>query len=146
MKPLRLFCLCTTVTSFILIAGCLTTTSTSRFSKPEALMAPLSKLMLFVQGTVRYPDPDNPIPDDRLIDEAKKQTPEFAEAFAWVNVFVLHDATNVVLLVCPTNRNIAWLEDSSWQPGVDKLHYRSNPPSPAKFTIPLPGTKLPQNP
>jgi len=119
-----------------LLTGCATTPT--RYRQPETLVSPLNKLMLCVQGMVRYPDPAHPIPDNQLIEEAKKLNPELSEAFAYANVYVQHDPTNVILLVCPTNRNIAWLEDASWTAGVDKHHFRSNPPSPARFSISLP--------
>jgi hypothetical protein len=119
-----------------LFAACVTTPR--RYRHPETLVTPLSKLMICVQGLVRYPDSNHPIADDHLIIEAKRVNPEFSEAFAYVNVLVRHDPTNVVLLVCPTNRTVAWLEDASWTPGVDKYHFQSNPPSPAHFTISLP--------
>lgn len=107
---------------------------------PEGLIAPLEKLTPAVQSFVRYPDPKHPVPDEQLLVEVYKQDPELAHAFQHFQVLIRHDATNVILLICRTNKNVALLEDASWTAGVDKMHFRSNPPDPAEFTISLPGT------
>jgi len=124
----------------LVVAGCLTAYTTSQYSHPDGLITPLEKLTPAIQAFVRYPDPKHPLLDDQVVTEVYKQNPDLARAFQHVHVLIHHDATNVVVLICATNQNIALLEDASWTAGIDKLHFKSNPPSPAVFTISLPGT------
>ena len=115
----------------LLLAGCATTPT----QKPEDLVTPLTKLTSAVEALVRYPDPDNPVPDYRLVTEAIKDKPELQRAFRGLPIKVNHDARNVVLLVCSPDGKYAWLEDASWTLGVDRKWYLSNPPRPAEFTL-----------
>jgi hypothetical protein len=138
MKPLKISLILGT--ACLIVAGCLTAYTTSQYSNPEELISPLEKLTPAVQSFVRYPDPKHPVSDDQLLVEVYKQDAELARAFQHFQVLIRHDATNVILLICRTNKNVALLEDASWTAGVDKMHFRSNPPDPAVFTISLPGT------
>ena len=119
------------VSLWLLAAGCATTPS----KQAERLVTPLPKLTSAVDALVRYADPNNPVPDDRLVAEAIKDKPELQQAFRGVPVKVKHDAKNVVLLVCSPDGKYAWLEDASWTLGVDYIWYLSKPPRPAEFTM-----------
>jgi len=76
----------------ILAAGCATTSQ-----RAERLVTPLPKLTTAVEALVRYPDPANPVPDDRLVAEAIKDKPELQRAFAGYPINVRHDAKNTVI-------------------------------------------------
>lgn len=114
---------------FLIVTGCATT------PQPDNLVTPLPKLTSAVAALVRYPDPSNPVSDDRLLAEAIKDKPELQHAFQGVPIKVKHDAKNVVLLVCSPDGKYAWLEDASWTLGVDHKWYLSKPPLPAEFTM-----------
>ncbi len=115
----------------IFAAGCVTTSS----QRAERLVTPLPKLTSAVEALVRYPDPANPVSDDRLVAEAIKDKPELQRAFAGYPIKVRHDAKNTVILVCSPDGKWAWLEDASWTLGVDHKWYLVKPPMPAEFTM-----------
>ena len=118
------------------VAGCATT----RTQRPEELVTPLPKLTSAVQALVLYPDPDKSTPDDRLVSEAIKDSPELQSAFQGLPIQVVHDTRDVILLICSPDGSCAWLEDASWTPvKVDYKWYQSKPPKPAKFTMQLRG-------
>jgi hypothetical protein len=114
----------------ILAAGCATISQ-----QAERLVTPLPKLTAAVEALVRYPDPANPVPDDRLVAEAIKNKPELQRSFAGYPIKVRHDANNTVILVCSPDGKWAWLEDASWTLGVDHIWYLAKPPVPAEFTM-----------
>ena len=116
----------------IVVAGCITTAT----QRAERLVTPLPKLTTAVDAIVRYPDPANPVRDDRLVQEAIKDKPELQKAFAGYPIKVRHNVKDVVILVCSPDGKYAWLEDASWTPGkVDHPWYLSTPPMPAEFTM-----------
>lgn len=116
---------------FIIVTGCITSST----QKAEYLVTPLPKLTSAVEALIRYPDPTQPVPDDRLLAEAIKDKPELQKAFAGYPIKVRHNDKDVVVLVCSPDGKYAWLEDASWTLGVDHLWYLSNPPCPAEFTM-----------
>lgn len=120
------------VSLWLLVAVGCATISTQR---AERLVTPLPKLTSAVEALVRYPDPANPVPDDRLVAEAIKDKPELQRAFAGCPIKVRHDATKTVILVCSPDGKWAWLEDASWTLGVDHKWYLVKPPMPADFTM-----------
>ena len=99
------------------------------------MVAPLPKLTAAIQALVRYPDPDAPVPDDRLVAEAIKAKPELQRAFQGHPIKVRRDAKNVVVLISSPDGKYAWLEDASWTLGVDHKWFQSTPPVPADFTM-----------
>jgi hypothetical protein len=115
----------------IVAAGCVTTSS----QRAERLVTPLPKLTSAVEALVRYPDPANPVPDERLVSEAIKDKPELQRTFAGYPIKVRHDAKNTVILICSPDGKSAWLEDASWTLGVDHKWFLVKPPMPAEFTM-----------
>lgn len=122
---------CLVVSFWLLAAGCVTTPS----QRAESLLSPLPKLTSAVDALVRYPDPNHPVPDDRLVAEAIKDKPELQQAFRGLPIKVKHDAESVVLLVCSPDGKYAWLEDASWTLGVDHKWYLCKPLRPAEFSM-----------
>lgn len=115
----------------VAVVGCATCGS----RRAEGLVTPLPKLTAAVDALVRYPDPANPVSDDRLVAEAMKNKPELQRAFQGLPIKVRHDAKYVVLLVCSPDGKHAWLEDASWTLGVDYKWYLSKPLPPPEFTM-----------
>lgn len=111
--------------------GWVTKSYVTKIEEPDQDTEPVEA----VAALVRYPDPSNPVPDDRLLAEAIKDKPELQHAFQGVPIKVKHDAKNVVLLVCSPDGKYAWLEDASWTLGVDHKWYLSKPPLSAEFTM-----------
>lgn len=105
---------------------------------PSSMAHSLPKLTSTVLGELRDPLSGKPPPDDQLVSEAMKTNAEFAREFPKVVFKVLHNTTNLVLMVCSPDGKRAWLEDASWTQFLDNKPYLSNPPAPAEFTINLP--------
>jgi len=123
-------------TQYLVLAACLVAAGcTTTRQRAQELESPLTKLTPAVQALVRYPDPANPVADDRLIAEAMKDNPELQRAFKGYPIKVRHDAKNTVILVCSPNGKWAWLEDASWTLGVDHQWYLVKPRMPAEFTM-----------
>ena len=102
---------------------------------------PMDKLTSAVDAELHNPYSSEPLSGDRLLAAAMNQKPELQKAFEHASLLVTNQNGNAVLmLVSPTNHNVAWLEFATWSRSVAQFHFLSNPPSPARFTILLPGT------
>ena len=123
----------------IFLAACATTKP--RYAEPTDFIAPMDKLTSAVDAELHNPYSSEPLSGDRLLAAAMNQKPELQKAFEHASLLVTNQNGNAVLmLVSPTNHNVAWLEYATWSRSVAQFHFLSNPPSPARFTILLPGT------
>lgn len=121
----------------LLLAACATTKP--QYARPFDYIAPMEKLTSAVDAQLHNPYSTNLLSDGQLLAAAMRGKPELQQAFHNVTLLSTNNARNaIILMVSPTNDNVAWLEDATWTPQVDKFHFQSNPPSPAQFTIKLP--------
>ena len=121
----------------LFLAACATTKP--QYAVPTDFIAPMDKLTSAVYAELHNPFSSEPLSGSRLLAAAMNQKPELQQAFHNVTLLITNQGANaVILMVSPTNSNVAWLEDATLTPHVYKFHYLSNPPSPARFTISLP--------
>ena len=121
----------------LLLVACATTKP--RYALPTDYIAPMDKLSSAVDAELHNPYSSEPLSGDRLLSAAMNNKPELQKAFEHASFLVTNQNRNAVLmLLSPTNRNVAWLEFATWSSQLARYHFLSNPPSPAKITIPLP--------
>jgi hypothetical protein len=90
-----------------------------------------------LQAELRASPPPGDAGADRLVSDVFAKQPFLRARLSPYHLLVTNNATSVVVLLGPTNKPIAWLEDASWTTYVDRFHFLSNPPSPMIFTVPL---------
>ena len=101
----------------------------------------MDKFTSAIDAELHNPYSSEPLSGDRLLAAAMNQKPELQKAFEHASLLVTNQNGNAVLmLVSPTNHNVAWLEYATWSRSVAQFHFLSNPTSPARFTILLPET------
>jgi hypothetical protein len=123
----------------LFLGACATTKP--RYALPTDYIMPMDKLTSAVDAELHNPYSSEPLSGDRLLAAAMNNKPELQKAFEHASLLVTNQNGNAVLmLVSPTNHNVAWLEFATWSRSVARFHFLSNPPSPAKLTILLPGT------
>jgi hypothetical protein len=136
MKKHLLSCAAPLGFCLLFLAACATTQP--RYCRPGDFIPALEQLSSALRAELQNPFVSAPRTGDQLLAAALKEKPELQAAFRRVTLLITNQQTQaIVILVSPTNANVAWFEDASWTPAVDKFHYQSNPPSPAKFTIPF---------
>lgn len=118
----------------IALSGCSTFMPTSQRLRAEELGRQLPDLTTAVRGEIVNTRNGRLLTDAQLLDRLKTERPEF-RAFDRANVEVQRGKKNVVLLVGPSDRGCAWLEDSSATPYVDREWYKIDPKHPAVFTL-----------
>jgi hypothetical protein len=123
----------------LFLAACATTKP--RYALPTDYIAPMDKLTSAVYAELHNPFSSKTPSGDRLLAAAMNQKPELQKAFEHASLIITNqDGNAVLMLLSPTNRNVAWLEYATWSNQLARYHFRSNPPSPARFTILLPET------
>jgi len=101
----------------------------------------MDKLTSAVYAELHNPFSTNSLSGDQLLISAMKGKPELQTAFEHTSLIITNqDGDAVLMLLSPTNHNVAWLEFATWSRSLAKYHFLSNPPSPARFTIHLPRT------
>ena len=137
MKPIRSPLFLSLGFVLLFLAACATTKP--RYASPTDYIAPMDKLTSAVYAELHNPFSTNSLSGDRLLAAAMNEKPELRKAFENELLLVTNrDGYAVLMLVSPTNRNVAWLEFATWSGQFPRYHFLSNPPSPARFTIPLP--------
>jgi hypothetical protein len=123
----------------IFLAACATTKP--RYALPTDYIMPMDKLTSAVYAELHNPYSSNHPSGDQLLVAAMNQNPKLQQAFKHASLLITNqDGNAVLMLLSPTNRNVAWLEFATWSRQLARYHFLSNPPSPAKFTILLPET------
>lgn len=121
----------------LFLAACATTQP--RYVQPTDYIAPMDKLRSAVDAELHNPYATELPAGKQLWTAAIKDKPELREAFSHTTVIITNqNRYAVLLLVSPTNHNVAWYECATWPGAVVKSHYLSNPPTPAAFTIRFP--------
>jgi hypothetical protein len=121
----------------LLLAAC--AGITPRYSQPADFVEPMNKLSLAVDAELHNPFRTNAVSGCQLLEAAMAEKPELRTAFQTATLMITNRNRNaVVLLLNPKHSNIAWIECATWSSALTRLHYLSNPPSPAWFTIDLP--------
>jgi hypothetical protein len=139
MKTLRTPLLLSLALGLLFLAACATTRS--RYALPTDYIAPMDKLSSAVYAELHNPFSAKPLSGDQLLVAAMNQKPELQKAFKHASLLITNqDGNAVLMLLSPTNHNVAWLEYATWSRQLARYHFLSNPPSPAKFTILLPET------
>jgi hypothetical protein len=110
-----------------------------RYTRPTDFIAPMDKLTSAVDAELHNPFAGRPPSGNALLVAAMDHKPELQQAFRGESLLITNqDGNAVLMLLSPTNRGIAWLEFATWSRHLTKFHFLSNPPSPARLTIPLP--------
>jgi hypothetical protein len=123
----------------LFLVACATTKP--RYALPTDYIMPMDKLTSAVYAELHNPFSSNTPSGDRLLAAAMNQKPELQKAFEHASILITNqDGNAVLMLLSPTNRNVAWLEYATWSRQITRYHFLSNPPSPSKFTILLPET------
>jgi hypothetical protein len=139
MKALRTPLFLSLAFCLLLVAACASTKP--RYVSPIDFIAPMDKLTSAVDAELHNPFSTNLLSGDRLLTAAMNEKPELEKAFEHETLLVTNrDGNAVVMLLSPTNHNVAWLEFATWSNHFARYHFLSNPPSPARFTIRLPET------
>ena len=139
MKTPRTPLLLSLALGLLFLAACATTKP--RYALPTDYIMPMDKLTSAVYAELHNPFSSNTPYGDQLLVVAMDQKPELQKAFEHASLLITNqDGNAVLMLLSPTNRNIAWLEFATWSRSVARYHFLSNPPSPATFTIHLPET------
>ena len=139
MKTPRTPLLLSLALGLLFLAACATTKP--RYTLPTDYIMPMDKLTSAVDAELHNPYSSEPLSGDRLLAAAMNQKPELQKAFEHASLLITNqDGNAVLMLLSLTNRNVAWLEYATWSRSVAQFHFLSNPPSPARFTILLPGT------
>ena len=121
----------------VLVAAC--ATLKPKYANPDEYIAPMEKLSKAVDAELHDPYSTKRLADGELLAAAMSGKPELRQAFQNVKILITNrEDCAIILLVSPKKKGVAWLEDATWTPQVDKLHFRSNPPSPAVFTLDFP--------
>ena len=137
MKPLRPFQLWSLTVALALLTAC--ASLKPHYASPVEFIAPMDKLASAVDAELHNPFTSEPPSGAQLLAAAMSQKPELQAAFRKVTVQITnYESQAVILLVSPTNRNVAWLEFATWSRPLAQYHYLSNHPSPARFSIPFP--------
>jgi hypothetical protein len=145
MKTPRTPLLLSLALGLLFLAACATTKP--RYTLPTDYIMPMDKLTSAVYAELHNPYSSNHPSGDQLLVAAMNQNPKLQQAFEHASLLITNqDGNAVLMLLSPTNRNVAWLEFATWSRQLARYHYRSNPPSPAKFTILLPETAPPIRP
>jgi hypothetical protein len=145
MKILRTSLLLSLALGLLFFAACASTRS--RYALPTDYIAPMDKLSSAVYAELHNPFSSNPLSGDQLLVAAMNQKPELQKAFEHASLLITNqDGNAILMLLSPTNRNVAWLEFATWSRKLARYHFLSNPPSPAKFTILLPEIAPPMRP
>ena len=139
MKTPRTALLLSLALGLLFLAACATTKP--RYTLPTDYIMPMDKLTSAVDAELHNPYSANHPSGYQLLGAAMNQKPELQKAFEHASLLITNqDGNAVLMLLSPTNRNVAWLEFATWSRSVAQFHFLSNPPSPARFTILLPGT------
>jgi len=110
-----------------------------RYSRPLDFREPMDKLTSAVDAEIHNPFRTNELRGAELLSAAMAEKPELRQAFQRAPVLITNQNGNAVLLLMdPRHTNTAWIESATWSHELTRLHYLSNPPSPARFTIVLP--------
>jgi hypothetical protein len=145
MKTPRTPLLLSLALGLLFLTACATTKP--RYALPTDYIMPMDKLTSAVYAELHNPFSSKPLSGDRLLVAAMNQKPELQKAFEHVSLLITNqDGNAVLMLLSPTNRNVAWLEYATWSRQLARYHFLSNPPSPARFSILLPKTAPPVRP
>jgi hypothetical protein len=145
MKTPRTSLLLSLALCLLFLAACATTKP--RYAQPTDYIMPMDKLTSAVYAELHNPFSSKPLSGDQLLVAAMNQKPELQKAFEHASILITNqDGNAILMLLSPTNRNVAWLEYATWSRQLARFHFLSNPPSPAKFTILLPETAPPIRP
>jgi hypothetical protein len=129
----------------IFLTACATTEP--RYALPTDYIEPMDNLTSAIYAELHNPYSSSSPSGARLLAAAMNQKPELQKAFEHASLLITNqDGNAVLMLVSPTNHNVAWLEFATWSRQLARYHFLSNPPSPAKFTILLPETAPPVRP
>jgi hypothetical protein len=109
------------------------------YAQPMDFIAPMDKLSSAVAAELHNPFSHDHLSGDQLLAAAMTNKPELQKAFRHEVLLITNqDSRAVIMLLSPTNHDVAWLEFATWSRHLAQYHYLSNPPSPARFTINLP--------
>lgn len=110
-----------------------------RYVRPTDFIAPMDKLTSAVDAELHNPFSTNRLSGARLLTASMDQKPELQKAFQHASLLITNQNGNALLmLLSPTNHEVAWLEYATWSRQLAQFHFLSNPPSPARFTISFP--------
>jgi hypothetical protein len=132
--------LCTSALAFLILlsgSSCSVFHCCNTNSEAYQLIPYLETFSSSLEAELRASPPSGDTGADRLVSAVFTKQPFLRERLSPYRLLVTNNTTVVVVLLGPANKSIAWLEDASWTPCVDCFHFRSNPPSPMTFTIPL---------
>lgn len=119
------------------MAACVSTRP--RYATPFDYIPAMEELSSAVNAELHNPFRPGSLSDGQLLAAAVDQKPELQQAFRKTQLLITNlNGNAIIILVSPTNNRVAWFEDATWTLKVDKFHFQSNPPSPARFTIPFP--------
>lgn len=110
-----------------------------RYARPTDFIAPMDKLTSSVDAELHNPFSTNRLSGAQLLTASMDQKPELQKAFQHASLLITNQNGNALLmLLSPTNHEVAWLEYATWSRQLAQFHFLSNPPSPARFTISFP--------